>query len=140
MKTILIIDDDKKSTAALAIRLRAAGHHVRTAADGLAGLKSAIDRKPDLIVMDIWMPDGVGILVAQRLKHIGLSDVPVVFLTASKKNDVWELAREVDPAGFFEKPYHAKRLVDAINLILMPPLNLPPQSEWLAPRANTSPA
>src|SRR6266436_7917941 len=116
MKGVLIVDDDKKSAAALAIRLRAAGHDVLSAPDGLAGLKLAIDHRPDLIVMDVWMPGGVGILIAQRLKHIGLAGIPVIFLTASKKKDLWEIAEEIGPAGFFEKPYDPKQLLEAIGL------------------------
>jgi DNA-binding response OmpR family regulator len=129
MKTILIIDDDTKSTAALTIRLRSAGYQVLSATDGLSGLKTAIQHRPDLVVMDIWMPGGVGILIAQRLKRLGLADVPVIFLTAAKKNDLWDLAQEVDPAGFFEKPYDAKQILEAINLILAPPQGLPPRAD-----------
>src|SRR6266436_1200580 len=118
MKGVLIVDDDKKSAAALAIRLRAAGHDVLSAPDGVAGLKLAIDHRPDLIVMDVWMPGGVGILIAQRLKHVGLADIPVIFLTASKKKDLWEIAQEVGPAGFFEKPYDPNELLNSIHLAL----------------------
>ncbi len=127
MKRVLIVDDDKKSAAALAIRLRAAGHDVLSAPDGVAGLKLAIDHRPDLIVMDVWMPGGVGILIAQRLKHVGLADIPVIFLTASRKEDVWEVAEEVEPAGFFEKPCESTQLLESINLILAGTASLPPQ-------------
>ena len=118
MKTVLIIDDDKRLAAALAIRLRAAGYSVLKATDGLEGLKLAADRRPDLVVMDVWLPGGVGILIAQRLKHIGLAGIPVIFLTASKKKDLWEIAEEVGPAGFFEKPYDPKELLNSIDLAL----------------------
>jgi DNA-binding NarL/FixJ family response regulator len=80
--------------------------------------------------MDIWMPGGVGILIAQRFKAVGLGAVPVIFLTAAKKKDLWDLAQEVDPAGFFEKPYNAKEVLEAINLILALPLDAPPQVNW----------
>ena len=118
MKTILIVDDDQKSAAGLVVRLKAAGHRVLTAADGIAGLKLAIHHRPDLIVMDIWMPFGVGILTAQRLKHIGLANVPVIFVTARRKQDLWAIAEEVEPAGFFEKPYDAKELLGSIEMLL----------------------
>jgi len=62
MRKILIVDDDKKSVAALAIRLTTAGYKVLFAFDGIAGLKLAVHHRPDLILMDIWMPGGVGIL------------------------------------------------------------------------------
>ena len=118
MKKILIIDDDKHVADALGIRLRASGYGVLKAADGLEGLKLAAHHRPDLVVMDVWMPGGLGVLIAQRLKHIGLGEVPVIFLTASKKQDVWEIAEEVGPAGFFEKPYDAKELLNSIALAL----------------------
>jgi DNA-binding response OmpR family regulator len=118
MKKILIIDDDKRVADALAIRLRASGYRVLKAVDGLEGLKLAAHYRPDLVVMDVWMPGGLGVLIAQRLKHIGLGEVPVIFLTASKKRDLWEIAQEVGPAGFFEKPYDAKELLNSIGLAL----------------------
>jgi DNA-binding response OmpR family regulator len=121
MKTILIIDDDERVAAAVAIRLRAAGYRVLTAADGVEGLKMAAHHRPDLVVLDVWMPSGVGILIAQRLKHIGLAGVPVIFLTAGKKTDLWEIAKEVGPAGFFEKPYDPKKLLNSIDLALSSP-------------------
>jgi DNA-binding response OmpR family regulator len=118
MKTILIVDDDSKSIAPLQIRLKAAGYEVLTAPNGLVGLQQAIERRPDLVVMDVWMPDGPGILTAQRLKHVGLAHVPVIFLTAGSKKDLWNIAEEVEPAGFFEKPYDSRRLLDTIAGIL----------------------
>ena len=118
MKKILLVDDDKRGIAPLAIRLKAAGYEVLTAPDGLEGLKQAVHDRPDLIIMDIWMPQAMGILTAQRLKHFGLSDVPVIFLTASRKEDVWPILEEVQPAGFFEKPYNSKEILDSIHLLM----------------------
>jgi DNA-binding response OmpR family regulator len=118
MKTILIIEDDRRVAAALEIRLKAAGYEVLKALDGLEGLKLAAHYRPDLVIMDVWMPGGVGFLIAQRLKHIGLAQTPVIFLTASKKKDLWAIAEELSPAGFFEKPYDSKQLLDSIGLAL----------------------
>jgi DNA-binding response OmpR family regulator len=118
MKKILIVDDDKKGTAPLTIRLKAAGYYVVTAATATEGLKQAVHHRPDLIIMDIWMPDGLGILVAQRLKHFGLAEVPVVFLTAGRKEEMWPIVEEVKPAGFFEKPYDSRELMAAIATML----------------------
>ena len=125
MKNILIIDDDKKGIAPLAIRLKAAGYEVLTAADGIQGLKLAVHHRPDLIVMDIWMPHGIGILTAQRLKHFGLGNVPVIFLTASRKEELWAIVEEVQPAAFFEKPYDSKQVLDSISFLLARACPLP---------------
>ena|SRR5688572_24941126 len=114
-KKVLIIEDDANQIAALSIRLKSAGFDVLGARDGLEGLKLAVSHKPDLIILDIWMPGNIGCLVAERLKHIGLGHVPVIFLTASKKTDVWRTAKEVEPAAFFEKPYNSKQLLEAVH-------------------------
>ena len=118
MKKILIIDDDKTGIIPLTVRLKAAGYQVRTAHDGLEGLKLAVQHPPDLIIMDIWMPQGMGILTAQRLKHIGLAHVPVIFVTASTRESLWSIAEEVEPAGFFEKPYDSRQVLSTIAMVL----------------------
>jgi DNA-binding response OmpR family regulator len=114
IKKILVVDDDKKIVAALAIRLKAAGYEVLTAPNGLEGLKLAVSFRPNLIISDVWMPDGVGFIAAQRLKHLGLADVPVIFITASRKQDLWSFAQEVGASALFEKPYDSEKLLAAV--------------------------
>jgi len=121
MKRILIIEDDKRIAAALEIRLNAAGYEVVTASDGLKGLTSAIETRPDLIISDIWLPNAVGFLVAERLKNVGCGGTPIIFITASKKRDLWKLAQEAGAAAFFEKPYNPEKLLKEISRILETP-------------------
>jgi DNA-binding response OmpR family regulator len=118
MKTILIVDDDERITTALAIRLRHAGYGVHTADDGFNGLRAAMKERPDLILMDVMMPQGMGFSVAERLKCIGLAQVPVIFLTASKRSGLRKTAEQLGAAGFFEKPYNADELLAAVSLVL----------------------
>jgi DNA-binding response OmpR family regulator len=118
MKRILVAEDDKKISAALDIRLTAAGYEVWIASDGSKGLKLAIQGRPDLILMDIWMPNEMGFAVAERLKREGLSRIPIIFITASKKAEFWKMAQEVGAVGFFEKPFDVKKLLTAIALVL----------------------
>jgi two-component system response regulator GlrR len=117
-KKILIIDDDTKLSRALSIRLRNAGYEVLAAADAPEGLNAALVSRPDLIILDIWMPGGVGLLLAERLKNLGLAETPVILLTASAKEKVWHIAQEIEPAAFFEKPYDPKHLLSTINRLL----------------------
>ena len=117
-KKILIIDDDTKLSTALSIRLRNAGYEVLAAADAPEGMNVALESRPDLIILDIWMPGGVGLLLAQRLKNLGLAETPVILLTASAKERVWHIAQEIEPAAFFEKPYDPKHLLSTINRLL----------------------
>jgi len=114
MKKILIVEDDAKIAAALAIRLEAAGYEVIRAPDGFRGLQLAMRERPDLIIMDIWMPVGIGFSVAERLRSLGLNDIPIIFITASKLNGLRETAAELGGAAFFEKPYDPEKLMEAI--------------------------
>src|SRR5258707_7494884 len=115
---ILVMEDDSRIAAALALRLEAAGYDVLTTPDGFAGLKLAMDERPDLIVMDIWMPVGTGFSVAQRLQALGLDDIPVIFITASKAKGLRESAKGLGAVAFFEKPYDAGQLLEAIAVAL----------------------
>lgn len=118
MKKIMIMEDDSRIASALALRLKAAGYHVLAAPDGFRGLTRSLQDRPDLLLMDIWMPVGTGFSVAQRLQDFGLSDVPFIFITASKTKGLKETAKELGAAGFFEKPYDPHELLDAIATAL----------------------
>ena len=121
MKKILIVEDDARIAAALRIRLEAGGYEVVTAADGFSGLKLAVTHKPQLILLDIMMPVGMGFSVAERLKDLGCGDTPIIFMTASKRSGLRKTAQRLGAAGFFEKPYDADELLAAVHLILGPP-------------------
>src|SRR5258707_7731800 len=100
MKKILVVEHDKNIAAALAIRLEAAGHQVLTAENGLQGLTMALEQRPHVIIMDIWMPVGIGFSVAQRLQSLGLAGIPVIFITASKVKGLRNTARKLGAIGF----------------------------------------
>jgi DNA-binding response OmpR family regulator len=118
MKKILITEDDRRISAALEIRLRAAGYEVRSVPDGLRSYLLAASWKPDLILMDICIPVGSGLAVAQELKDSGLDDIPIIFITASKRTNLKELAGKLNAAGFFEKPFDTEKLLAAISSTL----------------------
>jgi len=84
--------------------------------------------------MDIWMPFGVGILTAQRLKHIGLANVPVIFVTAGRKQDLWAIVEEVDPAGFFEKALRCQATGGHHRHVAHPNLPLPAVAKPCGPQ------
>jgi DNA-binding response OmpR family regulator len=121
MKKILVVEDDAKIAAALRIRLEAAGYEVVTAGDGFSGLKMTMTHRPQLILLDIMMPVGMGFSVAERLKDLGLGDIPIIFITASKRSGLRKTAQRLGAAGFFEKPYDAEELLAAVHLILGSP-------------------
>jgi len=118
MKKILVVDDDTKIAKALAIRLEAAGYEPLTAITGLEAVNLTLHQKPDLIIMDIWMPVGIGFSVAQRLRTLGLGTIPIIFMTASKLRGLRHAATKLGAAGFFEKPYEPEELLEAVSQAL----------------------
>jgi DNA-binding response OmpR family regulator len=117
MKRILIADDDRNITTALAARLTSSGYEVLTAANGFDALKLIMTRAPALVLMDIWMPTGLGFSVAQRLKDNGV-DIPIVFLTASRRQGLRAAAAQVGAAAYLEKPYDPQQLLQTIETTL----------------------
>ena len=114
MKKILIVEDDKNLSLAWTIRLTAAGYDVSVSPDGFRGFTSAVTQKPDLILMDIWMPIANGFAVAEDLERVDLGEIPIIFTTASRKSGLRERAQEVGAAGFLEKPVTSAKLLATI--------------------------
>ncbi len=119
MKKILIVEDDKKIVAALSVRLKAAGYEAVAAFDAVMAGSVAAKERPDLVLLDISMPGGDGLLVAERLRKLPVPvNIPMIFLTASKKPGLREQAMALGAAAFFEKPYEADQLLGAIKTAL----------------------
>ena len=118
MKKILVVDDDAKIASALTIRLEAAGYETLTAINGLDAVDLVFTQRPDLIIMDIWMPRPLGFLNHERMQILGLGAVPVIYITASKKKDLRQIAMEEGAAAFFEKPYNPEELLSCIACTL----------------------
>ena len=117
MKTILLIEDDQRIVKLLTIRLKAAGYAVLAASNGVDGLKLALGKRPSLVILDMLMPVGSGESVAYRLKEAA-PEIPFVFLTASKADNVEETAGRLGAAAFFEKPYDPSELLAGIERVL----------------------
>jgi len=77
---ILVVDDDKQVVDALGVILEHAGYHVSAAHDGRSALRRLYDERPDLVLLDILMPDMDGYTVLERLRE--QTDLPVIMLTA----------------------------------------------------------
>lgn len=118
MKKILIAEDDKKIGAALKIRLEAAGYEVLVLSDGFRSYMRSMTERPDLILMDVFLPMGSGLAVVQELRDGGLADIPIIFMTASKLKNLRARAEMLNAAGFFEKPFDMEKLLRTISRVL----------------------
>ena len=116
MKKILIVEDDHKTAMALAIRLKANGYSASIAPDALAEASLARAIKPDLILMDITLPGGDGLQLAESfLRRTETFDIPVIFITASKKPALLKKVMELGAVGLFEKPFDTEKLLNSIG-------------------------
>ena len=102
MSLVLIVDDNDKNAKLARDVLRAAGVDTLEAATAGEGIALAIDHRPDVILLDVRLPDLDGVEAARRLKEDGrTAAIPVVALTASTGSDAL-LAAGFD--GYLEKP------------------------------------
>ena len=114
-KRVLIVEDDHKLALALAVRMKAAGFDPLIANDAFSGVRSALANQPDAVVLDISLPAGGGFSVAERIQANLSVPMPIIFLTASKRPDLRQKARELGAVAFFEKPYEAEGLLAAVR-------------------------
>jgi DNA-binding response OmpR family regulator len=117
---ILIVEDDRAIAMALAVRLRAAGQETLFAYDALSGVDMAVRHRPDLVLLDIGLPAGSGLSVAERIRALVPKLTPIIFLTASRQPGLRDRALQLGAADFIEKPYEASRLIAAIEQALHP--------------------
>jgi two-component system KDP operon response regulator KdpE len=108
MTTVLIVDDDAQILRALRINLAARGYSVCTATDGATALRKATDCRPDVVVLDLGLPDIDGIEVVARLRE--WSSVPIIVLSA--RTDSSDKVRAMDKGAddYVTKPFGVDEL------------------------------
>lgn len=119
MKQVLVVEDDRKIAKTLEVRLRSMGYKPLLAYDAVMGIRSAVKNQPDLVIMDIAMPGGDGLSLAESMQEATTTcNTPIIFITASKKISHREKALELGAAGFFEKPYDSDRLLSKVSQLI----------------------
>ncbi len=124
MKEILIVDDDPNIIELVKNRLEANNYKVISACDGKEGIKKAQEYKPDLIIMDILMPQMQGGDVVKFLKvDQATKDIPIIFLTAvSSPHSQKEDAQGINVQGEFfmaiAKPLKSEELLFEIKKLI----------------------
>ena len=108
MAQILIIDDDPSLLAVCKVGLEALGHVVRTAETGNEGLIGAATRIPDVIVLDLGLPDLDGLEVCKRIRL--WSDVPIIVLSADGSEDQKVEALDHGADDYVTKPFGMREL------------------------------
>ena len=118
-KKILIIDDEEDIQKLLKIRLEQESFIVTTADDGKKGAEAAELEAPDLILLDIMMPNVDGYSCLKEIRRIQKTkDIPVVMLSSKEEEKVRDLFAFQKISGYIEKPFELDNLVAKIKEIL----------------------
>jgi two-component system, OmpR family, response regulator ResD len=130
-RTVLVVDDEPTIAEVVARYLERAGYDTATTGDGLEALRMAIERRPDLIVLDLMLPGLGGLEVLRRLGDAGGSRTPVILLTA-KGEQADKLAGLGSGADdYVVKPFSPKELVARVDAVLRRVLPDPEDAEPL---------
>jgi CheY-like chemotaxis protein len=113
---ILIVDDDAGIRMLLSKFLQREGYETIMAENGLEGVEFAKKHQPDIIIMDVVMPQMDGLTAARLIKfYKPLSDVPILFLTAKDANKEIELAQEVRAEVYITKPFDVRQVIQVVK-------------------------
>ncbi len=124
---VLLVDDDLLVREIYARHLADRGYQVLPARDAKEALDLAQREAPQLIILDINLPDAGGLSVLRSLKNVGTTAaIPVIMITSAPDHRMCqEFARAGDAAGFLTKPFSPKQLLDEIQKVLSPVQNPP---------------
>ena len=117
---ILAVDDNPSGLEIIAARLTASGYRVITATDGEAGLAAARAQQPDLILLDLLMPDMNGAETFKKIRKIN-EKIPVIIITGVSddfKQFISSRRSVPPPKGYLSKPVEPEELIGLVEKLL----------------------
>ncbi|MBA4251823.1 MAG: response regulator [Chlorobiaceae bacterium] len=116
MKKILVVDDNLENVFLLQNRLEKDGFDVITAYDGRVGLEKIRSEKPDLVLLDIMMPELSGLDVCKEVANDhSISDIPIILLSAKVTAEETEEGLKAGAIDYIKKPFNKIELLARIN-------------------------
>lgn len=116
MATILLIEDEQRIRQRLADRLTELGHAVSTAARGIAGVEATVGSHPDIVILDLGLPDIDGTEVLRMVRSV--SDVPIIIATAQDEERQIVHLLDLGADDYMVKPFGAEQLEARIRAVL----------------------
>lgn len=113
-KKLLIIDDESIITRALSRALKNEPYEIQIAEDGKKGLELIRKTKPDLIILDMMMPEMTGLQVLEKMKEEKI-ETPVIFMTAYGDYSTEKQAKDLGVSAYLTKPF--ENIEDLLALI-----------------------
>jgi DNA-binding response OmpR family regulator len=116
VEKILIVEDDQDTRQLLKIRLGAQGYETAFAADAMTALRVAREERPDLVLLDMGLPGGDGVVVMERLKTFpALEHIPVIVISARERGVTEARAAEAGARAYFQKPIDMDALLATVR-------------------------
>jgi DNA-binding response OmpR family regulator len=115
-QTVLVVEDESSIASFVALYLKNAGYRIQTAGNGREALERVAAEKPNLIVLDLMLPDVDGLEVCRRIRQT--SDVPILMLTARDEDVDKIIGLEVGADDYLTKPFNPRELVARVKSIL----------------------
>lgn len=121
MKQALVIEDNQENYGLIRLALERAGYRVRIAETGSDGVRLALELIPDLVVVDINLPDFDGYEVTRRIRGSGVDgDIPIVAITSNAMLGDREKCIDAGCSAYFEKPIDPLTIVERIEAAVAP--------------------
>ncbi|MBU7008600.1 response regulator transcription factor [Phosphitispora fastidiosa] len=114
--TILVVDDESHIVELVRFNLEKEGYNVISAQDGLKAYKMAAEHKPDLIVLDVMLPEMDGFEVCRQIqKDIEMAEIPIIMLTARSEEIDKVLGLEIGADDYITKPFSPRELIARVK-------------------------
>lgn len=118
-KKILIVEDEESLLKLESILLTSKGYQVEGAADGRSALEAVKNMQPDLVLLDIMLPEIDGFEVCRRIKaDEATRHIPVIMLTAKKSREDMARGEEVGADWYITKPFKSAMVIETIQRFL----------------------
>ena len=116
MASVLLIEDDQRIRQSLAASLAEMGHELRSTPNGMSGVQEAVESAPDVVVLDLGLPDLPGEEVLKMIRAV--SGVPVIIATAMDDEDGIVSLLDLGADDYVTKPFSAAHLAARIRAVL----------------------
>jgi two-component system OmpR family response regulator len=114
---VLVVDDEPNIRDLLSASLRFQGHQVITAANGNEAINKIVDNQPDVVLLDVMLPDISGFGVTKKIRSLGI-EVPILFLTARDDTEDKVTGLTVGGDDYVTKPFSLDEIIARISAIM----------------------
>jgi two-component system phosphate regulon response regulator PhoB len=115
MSAILVVDDDPISAKLVQLTLTPGGHQVEVARDVSSGQRALLTGRHDLLILDVFLPDGSGLEILRFLREDLQQSIPVIVLSGHLQEDFAARATKLGATEYVTKPFSLRELLAEVN-------------------------